>query len=54
MEKLQTALTWIPCESELPDDGMVVLVALESGSEPVWIGYYDSAESDWFNSDGMH
>ena len=53
MEKLQTALTWIPCESELPDDGMVVLVALESGLEPVWLGYYDSAESDWFNSDGM-
>jgi len=50
---MQTTITWIPTDVELPDDSTVVLVALESGDEPTWIGYYDSAECDWFNSDGM-
>ncbi len=50
---MQSTITWISTDVELPDDSIVVLVALESGDEPTWIGYYDSAECDWFNSDGM-
>ncbi|MBK7092385.1 MAG: hypothetical protein IPH59_11810 [bacterium] len=50
---MQSTITWISTSVELPDDSLVVLVALESGDEPTWIGYYDSAEDDWFNSDAM-
>ncbi len=50
---MQSTITWMSTDVELPDDSIVVLVALESGDEPTWIGYYDSAECDWFNCDGM-
>lgn len=50
---MQSVITWIATSVELPDDSITVLVALESGDEPTWIGYYDSAEDGWFNSDGM-
>ena len=50
---MQSTITWIDTSVELPDDSITVLVALGSGAEPTWIGYYDSAEDDWFNPDGM-
>lgn len=50
---MQSVITWIATDVELPDDSITVLVALESSDEPTWIGYYDSAEDDWFNCDGM-
>ena len=50
---MQATITWIDASVELPDDSIIVLVALSSGDEPTWIGYYDSDQDDWFNSDGM-
>lgn len=50
---MQSVITWIATSVELPDDSITVLVALGSAAEPTWIGYYDSAEGDWFNPDGM-
>lgn len=53
MENIRSEITWIDTSVELPDDSSTVLIALESSDEPTWIGYYDSAEDDWFNPDGM-
>lgn len=32
---------WIPVTERLPDDDTTVMVAIEGGSEPVWLGFLD-------------
>lgn len=42
---------WIRCNDELPDDEIIVLVALDDESEPVWLGYHDSSTGGWYTPD---
>lgn len=44
-----TSTTWKPTEERLPDDGMLVLIALND--DDVWIGYRDSGT--WRYADSM-
>lgn len=48
MEKTFAAIAWTACDDELPDDDLIVLVAIDSDSDPVWIGSYDSQEQHWY------
>ncbi len=50
---LTSAITWIPAEvGSLPDTETTVLVACSIRmSDPVWLGYYDSAENVWRSVD---
>ena len=50
--QFQSTITWTPCGVDLPDDDLVVLIAIESDSDPVWIGYYDSSILAWRTPDG--
>ncbi len=50
---MQSTITWISTDVELPDDSIVVLVALEKSDDPTWIGYYDSAEEAWLSVEGI-
>lgn len=43
---MQTTITWISTDVELPDDFNCRTCRIESGDEPTWIGYYDSEEDD--------
>ena len=45
--KTNISVAWIPCADELPDDDLIVLVALDYASDPVWFGSRDSASGDW-------
>jgi hypothetical protein len=51
---VKSAVTWIPCAEQLPDDGVRVLVVHEGD---VYIGWYNSAwdddEGGWVSDDGM-
>lgn len=50
--QIQSVITWTPCDARLPDDDLVVLIAIESDSDPIWLGYYDSAIVAWRTPDG--
>lgn len=41
---------WIKTSDELPDCDTTVLMFIGSGSEPVWIGYFD--DDRWRFADG--
>jgi hypothetical protein len=41
-------IRWIMADSVKPDDAETVLVNLtDDQEEPVWLGYWDSAENQW-------
>ena len=42
---------WLDVNVVLPDDGILVLVALVNSNEPVWLGYFDGER--WCDCDGM-
>lgn len=41
---------WIPVSARLPDDDLMVMVALQGSDEPVWIGYHDA--DGWYYASG--
>ena len=49
----ESASDWLPVEDHLPDDGMIVLVALQNDAVPVWIGSYDYESSCWMTPDNL-
>lgn len=47
-------MNWIPVTDRLPDDDLMVMIALEDSDEPVWIGYHEG--DGWYaaNADPVH
>ena len=45
---MNETIRWLEARLVKPDDGQSALVAMpNSDSEPVWVGWYDSAEDAW-------
>jgi hypothetical protein len=42
---------WTPVSDGIPDDDTVVLIAIDDGGEPVWLGYI--SEGVWHCVDGI-
>lgn len=47
---MSETITWIPTDTRLPDDGLVVLVARRGSDEPVWLAYCEDGQ--WREVDG--
>lgn len=45
-------ISWISVKDNLPEEGLSVLVAIEDGAEPVWIGYLN-LDAEWRTQEGM-
>lgn len=45
------ASPWTSVDTDMPDDDAVVLVAIEDGDEPVWMGYH--ADGQWYCIDAV-
>ncbi len=39
--KITESIEWIPTTTELPDEGVTVLLFAKGEPEPVWPGYFD-------------
>lgn len=46
-------IDWTDCDQEMPDDDVIVLVAVDGCSEPVWFGFYDSSIGEWKNTENI-
>lgn len=44
-------IAWQPATNQ-PDADQIVLVYVPDASEPVWLGYYDDEQIQWFYDDG--
>ena len=44
-------ITWIACDSSLPDSDMSVLIRIPDSDDRVWIGYHDG--QGWVSAEGF-
>jgi hypothetical protein len=57
---LTVEIRWIPVSDEYPDADATVLVSIDGGSEPVWLGWsdgkrwYDACDGDEFDGRVTH
>jgi hypothetical protein len=45
---IKELIHWIPVESQMPDEGIAVLLYNGNGSEPVYPGYFEEETQDGF------
>ena len=49
---LRETIEWRSVNDELPDADTTVLICMpDAPSEPIWLGWYDSAERCWYSVD---
>jgi hypothetical protein len=46
-------IEWFRVEQALPDSDTTVMIQCPTESEPVWIGWYDAEEREWYSADAM-
>lgn len=48
-----TNAPWKDSEMEKPDADSIVIIHCPDSCEPVWLGYWDDQNEEWYGEDGM-